>query len=159
MLVRLAHYLVAAPGVEGSPGTLWLFGFADDFVLLAEGSGFAHTIIAVLLIWTILGVPLAWRKCRGGRALEWVGCELHLQEFALGISERRAQWVSAWYAKTLAKGTVSLVELRAAVGRICFVCGALRYDRPFLAPIYALVGALARKRRRIQKWPFHNFCA
>ena len=69
-----------------------------------------------------------------------------LKKFSLGISARRAQWATAWYSKVLLRGTVSLGELRAAVGRIGFVCGALRYDRLFLAPLYALIGALGRKR-------------
>ena len=145
-LVRAAHYFVGNGRTDSSPGGLWLTRFADDFNLEGEGPHFATVIVMTLLFWVVLGVPMAWSKCRGGRAYDWVGYELLLQECALGISEKRAAWVKGWYVKVLTRGTVSLGELRAAVGRLCFVCGALRYDRPFIAPIYAFVGALARKR-------------
>ena len=146
-LVRIAHYVVGTSADPGSPGDLWLTRFADDFDVEAEGDNFPIVIFMVLLAWTVLGVPLAWSKCRGGLRYDWIGYEILLDEYSLGISQKRADWVSGWYVKVLTRGSVSLAELRAAVGRLSFVCGALRYDRPFIAPIYAFVGALARKRQ------------
>ena len=145
-LVRLAHYVVGTSTDQGSPGDLWLTRFADDFDIEAEGDHFPVVIFLVLLAWSVLGVPVAWPKCRGGARYDWIGYELLLNEHALGISQKRADWVAGWYVKILTRGSVSLAELRAAVGRLSFVCGALRYDRPFIAPIYAFVGALSRKR-------------
>ena len=89
-LARVAHYVIGNNSTPDSLGALWLLRFADDFNIEAEGPKFALTILGTLLLWTVLGLPLAWAKCRGGRAYEWIGYELDLKQHTLGISEKRA---------------------------------------------------------------------
>ena len=64
--------------------------------------------------------------------------EINLCEWALGLSARRAAWISGWLEKTIAAGKVSIDELKQAVGRLQFAYGVIIWDKPFLAPLYTL---------------------
>ena len=87
----------------------------------------------------MFGLPLSWRKSKGGLVYSWVGLEKNLREWTLGISATRAAWVDKWLSTTLAARKVDTAELREALGRLVFVYGALHYDRPFLAPLFAFL--------------------
>ena len=55
------------------------YGFflvADDFKLVAGGRAFARSILAFVWRLVVLGVPLGWKKSRGGQTFAWVGHEL-----------------------------------------------------------------------------------
>ena len=82
---------------------------------------------------------MSWKKSKGGYRHTWVGYEVCLWDWTLGISEARAAWVHGWLSKTLEAMSVDTNELREALGRMVFVYGALVYDRPFLAPLFALL--------------------
>ena len=87
----------------------------------------------------VLGATLSWKKSRGGFQYAWVGYEISLREWTLGISESRAAWIEGWLTKTLGARRVDTGELREALGRMVYVNGALVYDRPFLAPLFAFL--------------------
>ena len=118
---------------------LWAFLFADDYDLTAEGKEFMMSILAFVLWLDVLGVPLSWKKSRGGLTYTWVGYEKSLREWTLGISEQRAAWVDRWLTKVLDARRVHTGELREALGRMVYVYGALNYDRPFLGPLFAFL--------------------
>ena len=40
----------------------WLLVFADDFLAVAGGSGWAEPLAGLLLLLDVLGVPLSWKK-------------------------------------------------------------------------------------------------
>ena len=71
--------------------------FADDFDLTGEGKLFARSILAFVWWLVIFGVPLSWRKSRGGLRDTWVGLEKDLRQWGLGVSEARAAWVEGWF--------------------------------------------------------------
>ena len=83
--------------------------------------------------------PLSWKKTRGGFQYTWVGYEKSLKEWTLGISASRAAWADGWFTQLLDTRKVNTTELREALGRIVFVYGALHYDQPFLAPLFAFL--------------------
>ena len=113
--------------------------FADDWDFVAEGANFERSLLGALWVLHVFGFPIKWRKCRGGFVYTWVGYEKSLREWALGISARRAQWLEGWFAAVLDAGSVHIKEFREALGRMVFVYGALEYDKPFLAPLFAFV--------------------
>ena len=76
-------------------------------------------------------------KIAGGEVQQWVGCELLLSETSLGLTASRAQWLEGWYTRLLRDRVVHMQEFQGGLGRTAFVCGALDYDRPFLAPLCA----------------------
>ena len=55
----------------------------------------------------------------------------------LGLSASRAQWLEGWCTRLIRDKSVQMQEFQDGLGRAAFVCGALDYDRPFLAPLYA----------------------
>ncbi len=85
----------------------------------------------------VLGFPISWEKIQGGDSMAWVGYELLLKEHALGLSASRASWCVEWLRRLLRDGSARMSDFRAGLGRLSFACGALEYERPFLAPLHA----------------------
>jgi hypothetical protein len=134
---RLMLYVLG----EELPG--WVLLFADDWDIDAQGRNFVLTLLVAAWFLAVLGVPIKWKKCRGGRTFAWIGYERCLKEASLGISESRAAWVDAWMSRIILQGLVLVREMREALGRMVFVYGALEWDQPFLAPLFAFVATHA----------------
>ena len=113
---------------------MWLLLVADDLAMIVTHSKIRESILMVLVFLRVLGFPLSWKKLEGGEVLRWVGYELVLRDSALGLSASRAQWLEGWYTRLLRDKSVLMQEFQEGLGRAAFVCGALDYDRPFLAP-------------------------
>jgi hypothetical protein len=135
---RSIHYLL------GAPLATWLALFADDALMIARGQGFRQAIPLALFWVCILGVPVKWKKCRGGFEFQWIGYWLDFTRFEVGISEARREWVVRWLGQLLEKGGVLIGEFESGLGRLAFVCGAIVFDRPFLAPLYSWKSAARR---------------
>ena len=121
--------------ILGREWPLWALLYADDWDLTAVGLAFRHSVLAFALLLVAFGVPLSWKKSKGGFKYSWVGYEKCLRSWTLGISESRAAWLCGWFREVFAAGSVGTRELREAIGRMVFVYGALSWDRPFLAPL------------------------
>ena len=134
--MRLFYYLTQ--GQDGMEALL----FADDVITLASRAAEIVELGTVLLIWISLGPPFKWSNFMGGQHIEWIGYWLCLEEFRLGISEKRAAWFRKWVDKALGEGKVSMRDFTAVLGRLCFVMGALEYLRPFVAPLFAWTAAI-----------------
>ena len=106
---------------------------------MITGPEFVIEVLASIGFLRIFGVPISWRKARGGRIIPWIGYELNLREYTLGITEKRADWMIGWFTKILDQGVLLIRELREALGRMIFVYGALQWDRPFLGPLFGLL--------------------
>ena len=117
----------------------WAKLFADDWDLNAGGSSFELKLMAFAWLLVALKVPLSWKKARGGFVYCWVGLEVDLRSWALGISASRAAWLVGWYNKVLDSNLVLMRELREALGRMVFVYGAIKADKAFLAPLFAFL--------------------
>ena len=96
-------------------------------------------IVLPLFMLRVLGVPISWKKVTSGLVVSWIGLEINLRDWRLGLSERRAAWIINWLDKTISAKSVDLGELQQAVGRFQFSFGVLVYDRPFLAPMCTLL--------------------
>jgi hypothetical protein len=67
-----------------------------------------------------------------------------MDSYKIGISTKRRDWVVAWIERVLKLEAVE-ADYDSGLGRLSFVCGAIIFDRPFLAPLYAY-GAKVRAR-------------
>ena len=123
----------------GSEWPVWILLYADDLLIVAEGRRFLGSIVLVLWALELMRVPLKWRKCAGGFKFSWLGYEMSVKEWTLGISASRAAWLTSWFAQVLLDGRVLMRTLREVLGRCVFVYGALLWDRPFLAPLFAFL--------------------
>ena len=120
--MRGAHY-VLGPDVASS-----LLLVADDLSVLMSHGKIREKVLTVLTFLRVIGFPLSWKKLAGGT-------EVVLKRSSLGLSESRAQWLEGWYTGLLRDGSVQMQQFQECVGRAAFFCGALDYDRPFLAPL------------------------
>jgi len=114
----------------------WGMVLADDFKFEAAGPDFVEVLLLAVLTAEVVGFPWAWEKLRGGTDFTWVGYQHQLREHSLGLSESRAAWLRGWLASVLDARVVQIREFVAGLGRAAYSCGALEYDRPFLAPLY-----------------------
>ena len=115
----------------------WQLIYADDTMWTASGPKAITHLVLALFIYTLMGFPWSWGKCRGGPTLEWVGYWMDYSKFAVGISESRARWLVDWADRVLAANTMYMPNLAAVLGRWVYACGALDAYRPFLGPLFA----------------------
>ena len=124
-----------------------------DFDMTAGGRSVASTSLATLWWLVLFGVPLSWRKSRGGLRYTWIGLEKGLIYWPLGVSEARAAWMEVRFQRTLAARTMDAAELWEALGRLVFVYGALQYDGLFQAPLFSFLAL--HKPGREQRLPVY----
>ena len=110
---------------------LWVLLFAGDFNLTAEGREFARSLLAFVWWLVLFRVPLGWKKSQGGLAYSWVGFELSLREWPLGISASRAAWVDGVH-EDAGGGTCEHVRVEGSAGEdgVCLRCVAVRQTIP-----------------------------
>ena len=135
-----------------------VFLYADDYLFFAGGKKWMECIAYPLFLLRALGVPFSWTKLSAGFVVGWIGLEVNVKEGSLGLSARRAAWVTGWLEAKVAAGKVQIGELVQALGRMQFAYGVLRWDRPFIvlpqlearAAAFYRLAAEAPRRRRIR---------
>ena len=151
--------------VMDSADEIWLMLMADDFKLESTCPRPSLPIVGTLLLLSVLGIPLSWKKVQGGEKLEWIGYEVWVRELALGITAARAAWASGWCSRVARDAMLPTAEFATGIGRLSFICGVLEYERPFLAPCYAHWANLrsndptGRGRKANRKVPLYVACA
>ena len=136
-VVRLGHDL-ADQHLE-----LWHLLFADDGWLVATGTWFWRRIMFWFFVLDLFEFPISWKKVAGGLTVQWIGYQLDVKEFTVGISEKKKTWIKKWIQERLAEGGVTGRALKSALGRLAFVSGALWHVRPFLGPLFSWSAVLA----------------
>ena len=145
-VVRLGHYLVKMQaGLE-------LLLFADDFIGIVSRLRDIIGLGGLIFLWAALGLPFKWPKFRGGQDVGWIGFRIDLWNLSLGISQSRAAWLCAWMRGKIAEGMVEMADFHGVLGRLCFVLGALRFIRAFVAPLFAWGSAVGYSGRRAIPW-------
>ena len=115
----------------------WQLTFADDIRFQSHGPTKYTDLLFAIFVWTLVGSPFSWKKCRGGLALHWIGYFQDYSRFEIGISESRANWIVDWGERIINEGVVLIRNLVQGLGRLGFASGVLEWYRPFLAPIYS----------------------
>ena len=52
-----------------------------------------------LLVLALVNTPFAWHKFTGGVTIEWIGYQLDVGRFEMGITTKRTAWVRNWLAE------------------------------------------------------------
>jgi hypothetical protein len=123
----------------------FIFRFADDYLLLATSNRDGRRALKILrffLLASILGIPLKWKKTRGGFRSEFIGYLFLWDSLQGGLSERRTDWLCNWADNAAKAGIVEARELRSALGRFAFSGTLLRFLLPFLGPLYSWAALL-----------------
>ena len=145
-LVRLAHYLLGPEGLHE------LLIYVDDFIVFAESQKEVEMSGFLVFIWCVLGFTFRWNKFKGGTGTDWIGYRVEVRGFAVGISVRRAQWLSNWMRARLSEGFLDMNDFEAVLGRLCFALAPLEYLRPFIAPLYAWSSAVNHRGKMRIPW-------
>ena len=130
-IVRLIHRLA-----DQELGVYHLI-YADDGWLVATGKAFWKKLLFWMFCLDLLEVCVSWKKVNGGTSSHWIGYHLDIYRYERGISQKKKDWVVRWVDEQLKAGGVVGRELKAVLGRLSFVAGALKHVRPFLAPIFS----------------------
>ena len=109
---------------------------ADDYHLDAGGANYRTALYHFFTLCAVAIVPLSWSKTAGGDVVSWVVFELLHRTRMLGITQRRADWLTKWSCEVAAAPVVNMVSFEEGLGRVMYVVSALEYERPFLAPLY-----------------------
>jgi hypothetical protein len=137
-LLRAMHYMLT----EERPVDALLY--ADDGTLQAHGPGGRRNMLMALALLCSWGVPLKWKKVRGGIAYSWVGLFVDHQRGEYGLSPGRAAWLCKWLRHQAMCGWVGLGELQTTVGRLNFVTLVLLRERPILGLLYSWLASSGR---------------
>ena len=135
-LMRFAHYVV------GPKYLVEMLLYADDLEVIAPSRKGRIGAVLVFLVMAAAGAPFKWQKQRGGWITEWVGLSTDYRRFAMGLSERRAEWLCRWMRSVEERKEVSDVEFAAGLGRLSFASLALPWERPLLGPLFAWSSAV-----------------
>ena len=130
-IVRLAHYLIEY--LEA----VWALLYSDDGKVTGQTAHPERGLLMHLLVLVLIRLPISWKKVRGGPEVECMGYLVDVGRFQIGISARRAAWISRWQTDKVAEGRMRLGELREGLGRLQFAAGPVEHLRPFLGPLYA----------------------
>ena len=77
--------------------------------------------------------------------MEWLGMEMECSSHRLGMSRKRASWLSKWLNDKVFFGKVAAKEMQQGLGRLGFAAIALDWQRPFLGPLHAWSSAIQGK--------------
>ena len=114
----------------------WHVLVADDFHLDAAGANYPAALLHFCTLCATANVPLSWGKTARGVVVSWMVFELLHRTRMLGITQRRADWLTKWSREVAAAPVVNLASFEEGLGRVMCVVSALEYERPFLAPLY-----------------------
>ena len=115
--------------------------FADDGLAAAGFPWAPLALLGSLLCLELFGLPINWRKVKGGHHFDYVGYYVNLQKYVVGLSQSRADWLISWLDEKVAAGSMGIRELRETLGRLGFASGPMRWMRSFLGPLYAWAAA------------------
>ncbi len=135
---------------------LWLLLMADDVLIQSTCPYPERPVLWVLLLLSVLGFPLSWRKTQGGERAEWIGYDVWIKELRLGITSSRAAWATGWLRRISRDRTVAIDDFRSGLGRLSFIAGVLEYERPFLAPCFSFVSL--HRPRAVRPVPLYISC-
>ena len=66
---------------------------ADDFQWMYSGKFAVENMMLAVFAWVVFGLPISWKKFKGGAAYEFVGYWTDLSAYSLGLSDKRTRWV------------------------------------------------------------------
>ena len=97
--------------------------YADDLEALGIGAEGRQGIPMSYLLLSVLGYPFKWAKTRGGYRVEWLGMETEYSSYRLGMSKKRATWLSTWLNDKVAAGKIWAKEMQQGLGWLGFAPG------------------------------------
>ena len=100
-------------------------------------------IALIVVIWRILGFPVAFSKARRGFSVCWIGAALRLSrpEVVVSIPEAKREELQALVDAALRVNVISIKKLRKLAGLACHFANLVYVWRPFLAELWGAIQA------------------
>lgn len=67
----------------------YLLLFADDGLMFSSGHQYHRHLLGLFVFLEVMEIPLSWSKTRGGVRTEWIGYTIDLQQWKIGISNKK----------------------------------------------------------------------
>ena len=114
--------------------------YVDDPIMALRGTEEVarHHAALAILGWSVLGVPLAFKKGQFGQTAEWIGAQFKCENVGVmaTITAARLQELRELTVKLLASNVVSLPILRTYTGKAQSMASLLYTWRPFVHMLY-----------------------
>ena len=115
--------------------------YVDDPIYVVGGSGpVVRRLLTTALLWAaIVGFPIAWHKCDGGRDITWIGAAVRIASGRTRVSIPEAKIVELFESCSamLKQNTVPSRDVRKLAGKGSFVAGLVPTLAPFLRSLWA----------------------
>ena len=117
--------------------------YTDDPCMTVWGTKAVRdrTFAISILLWSLLGFPLSWRKGARGSSISWIGGQFSLKPGGAGVTVRIVQEIFDDSMKLvedmLGSNVIPLRTLSTAVGKLAHISNLLTVWRPFMASLYA----------------------
>ena len=94
--------------------------YVDDWLFTSRGLRSPVVIMVALLLLHILGFPFSAKKYRGGLQVDYIGYYMDWETFGVGVTAKRAQWVTEYARKIKQQGVVLMRDFQSFLGRLSF---------------------------------------
>ena len=126
---------------------VWQLKYVDDLLWILSGTRMYEDLLLVLLLWCLVGTPFSWHKTKGGFQVDWIGLQVDIGAFTVGITNSRVEWLIGWLVETLDLSAIDMKLFASGLGRLGFALTVIEYLRPFLAPLYSWSAAVPSRAR------------
>lgn len=123
--------------------------YADDLEGIGVGQRGRISLVLSYCYMAALGAPFKWTKQRGGTTSEWAGLTTDYGSYSFGLSEKRSSWLRTWIEEMLTEGMVEPGIFVAGLGGLSFASLALRWERPFLGPLFSWAAAVVGQKGKL----------
>ena len=102
-----------------------------------------NDVIALLVGWELLGMPVAYHKAAFGTDLKWVGVQLkvNLDTVEVSIPADKVEEVEQMASGFLKHNLVPDKELRSFIGKVMNIASVIHAWKPFVMQLYAALHA------------------
>lgn len=130
--------------------------YVDDPIIVAAGNcKRSRTMIFLrfLLVWTVLGFKVAFRKVQRGNSLSWIGVDLILsgkfQDLIVKLSEEKSMKLRHTLEELVVRPVIPLRKLQHAAGVLGWLSSIIPVARPWVAMLWgAFQQALSNTPKR-----------
>ena len=142
LLIRCTQSLFSGPARAsgGRPGPRIQL-YVDDPCVALRGTKAQRDRAAaiIVVVWSLAGFPLAFRKAQRGSSITWIGCAIGAESdhIAASIAQEKVEELRDLTLEHLRGNIISLVALRSYIGLVNHFATLLFVWRPFLGELWA----------------------
>ena len=119
--------------------------YVDDLQMAAVGPDKFSNLLALILVYEVIGTPFSYKKFGGGLETQFVGYRIDYKASCLGIARKRGDALCQFVQEMKRNSyTVSMRRFAEFLGRLGFVARVFPWLKPQLSPLYSWSAAIDR---------------